>query len=706
MFQRIIFLMLFFMYGVIFPVMTHAAGVPHPDDMKKEFEDFKTKAENTAKASPSRIDNVATKCHMGTAGSDPFLDTVGFFATKEQAAGVLHHYKDAKEGVGNGGTPYPAELFYRTNKTGAGLTKEQWYDDAVNPIDPGNVSLGDAPGQVRCPGLPTGSPLCTGAISFQHMLSFDKHHVSFQDQLNVGLYGASGLDSGAGLNYKPGSTAPQPGSFSADYLRRGELLVYHPLAAPVNLMMWCVALEAQAALPFMVSHAVRLFTLLMILEFIWMTINFVLKSDTIGELLDALITKGHVWAITASMILTGYYGFREDNWGYAIFSSFNKIGVEAVQTIYLSYKDATNPDPLDPNLSSLDTSTGSGAATMSKDLMAGEALSPGSFFAMGVLMLTTIWQKVSFNIFNPINLLYIFLCLLITPILVMMFSKMVADICLVVLEGYLGTGILLILVAFGATRFGQEFLQRVIVYFTILGFKLLSCYFLFAVGIRMMSYSVISLHFSNGGLLNFIESLMAMLGIMLLMGFLFHRLPSAAANFMGGSPMLSFGLLLGDTMENLSPATKMLSAAGKGAKFAAKKSGATKAFSNAMSKVYHKHGAKKEDAKDAGNGGKSALHGMISAAAKKLGGIETNKTPVPGSDAEKKTRSLSQGGSTVLGGNSAGKQVAEKGLGGAKNSKSGTAMSDLKKGLEGVATKDVPSTGNAIMPKVVGPDDN
>jgi hypothetical protein len=50
--------------------------------------------------------------------------------------------------------------------------------------------------------------------------------------------------------------------------------------------------------------------------------------------------------------------------------------------------------------------------------------------------------------------------------------------------------------------------------------------------------------------------------------------------------------------------------------------------------------------------------------------------------------------------------VAEKGLGGAKNSKSGTALSDLKKGLEGVATKDVPSTGNAIMPKVSGPDDN
>lgn len=670
-------------YALFFPSLTFAGGIPHPDEIKNMVEHKKAEFEADAAAHPNKITSIANKCHIGKTGDNPFQDTVGFFATKEQTAGVIHHSKDAKEGIGNNGTPYPAELFYRTYKDPSHFNdKNEWFDDTKNPISTGSVSLGNNPGQVRCPGMDN-SPLCKGSATFKHMLNVDKNNVSFQDQLNVGLYGASGIDSGKGLSYKPGESSPTPGSYSADYLRRGELLVYHPLAAPVNLMVWCIALEAQNALPSMVSHAVRLFTLLIMLEFIWMSVNFVLKFDSLNELIDALITKSHVWGISGSIILTGYYGFQENNWGYAIYSSFNKIGVEAVENIYLNYKDASNPDEITPSLSSLDTLSGNPGTSSANDILAGEALSPGSFFAMGVLMLTTIWEKVKFNIFLPITLLYLFLCLLITPVIIMMFSKMVADICLVVLEGYLGTGILLILVAFGATRFGQEFLQRVIVYFVLMGFKLIACYFLVAVGIRMMSYTVISLHFTTD-LMQFITSLLSMLGITLLMGFLFHRLPSAAANFMQGAPMFSIGLLLGDTMENLSPVTKILGASKNSLAFAANKSGATKSFNNAKSKAKTK----------ADHGLKSALkrmgfHNNASGYVDNKGNSIKNVSP----NEDSKNKSAKE-------------IVSEKGLGGSKNSKTGTAKADLKKSFKGVISKDVPNTRNSFLPNVVGPDDN
>jgi len=213
-----------------------------------------------------------------------------------------------------------------------------------------------------------------------------KSSITFEDQLNAAMYNAHAYDPGGANPDKCDANGNNPGRI--DYRARGELLVKHPLAVPVNLMVWCVANQAQNMLPLFCMYAVRLFGMLLIIEFVWMAMNFILKAASLGQIIDSIVTKIHVWTFLGCFILTGFYGFTNENWMYTVFNSFNQIGETVVENIFTDMaSNTTNPqgNPVSAkDLSSLSVVTNNQAGLVGNgDFLAGEALSPGSFFCNG-----------------------------------------------------------------------------------------------------------------------------------------------------------------------------------------------------------------------------------------------------------------------------------------------------------------------------------
>jgi len=506
-----------------------------------------------------------------------------------------------------------------------------------------------------------------------------KNSITFEDQLNAAMYNAHAYDPGGANPDKCDANGNNPGRI--DYKARGELLVKHPLAVPVNLAVWCVANQAQNMLPLFCMYAVRLFGMLLIIEFVWMAMNWILKAASLGQIIDGLVTKIHVWTFLGCFILTGFYGFTNENWMYTIFSSFNQIGETVVENIFTDMaSNTTNPqgNPVSAkDLSSLSVVTNNQTGLVGNtDFLAGEALSPGSFFAMGIMVISSVWSKVSFG-FDIVSLLIIPVLIFVTPIILATFSKMVADIALTMLEGYLGLGIMLVLIAFGAARWGTDYIQKVLLYGVMMGFKLLCLYSLFGIGVRMMAYVALSVHYVQG-MGDFITALFSMLAITLMMSFLFHRLPQAAGALFAGSPTMSFGQLLKDTMENIEGGNKALSlvgkAAGKVAGAAGKYSGATKQLSNLKAAAGKKvSGSFNKISGSSGGGGK-----VKKESEKSKGGSDKKK----GGDDKKEGKGK------------AGAAAAKK----AGSQFSAQALKDMG--------DDAPSTGNFITPDVKPPGDD
>lgn len=476
--------------------------------------------------------------------------------------------------------------------------------------------------------------------------------VSLEDRMEAALYMAQPVDSGHGG--------------TLDYQNRGELLVKHPLALPINLIAWCVAVKAQELIPMFCTQAVRLFSILLILEWTWMGINFVLKAGGLGPIIDGLVTKLHLWGFVGSFILTGYYGFTNTNWLYSIFNSFNAIGEIVVTSIYDDMQN-NNTDPSGGKLSLSDLSskhiivatsgTPASSTTAPGESLPGEALSPGSYFAMGILVLGSLWSKIAFN-FDIVSFLLVPLIVFITPIVLVSFAKMVADITMTMLEGYIGMGMLMILMAFGAARWGKDYIQKVLLYGVMMGFKLMCLYCIFMVGVRMMAYISISTWYVQGSS-DFIVCVVCMLSITMLLSFVFQRLPQAGGALFGGSPTMSFGQFMKDTMGNAEAGNMALKASSgaisMGAKGLGKATGATKALKGVGSKI-----------------------------SAKLGDSKLGKAMM-----QAKGSSSSSAG------------------GGSKGGKSATkaSLSEVKKNYSDIM-EDAPSTGNFILPTVSPPGDD
>ncbi len=483
-----------------------------------------------------------------------------------------------------------------------------------------------------------------------------------------------------------------------DYQNRGELLVKHPLSVPINLAVWCIAVKAQELLPMFCSQAIKLFTLLLILEFTWMGVQYVIHFADIGQIIDGIVTKMHMWTFSGCVILTVYYGFSNSNWMYSVFSSMNQIGEDVVTVLVADMqtkpagatgdtvfrdehgnevKDELNPDGSvkksgeeiwlsSKNIGAVEYA----AAPKDKNPTPGEALSPGSYFAMCILVITSIWSKITVN-FSLQSLLFIPIAIFVTPIILVSFLKMAADIALTMLEGYLAIGLLAILVAFSACRWGSEYFQKAILYCVMMGFKLICMYTVFIIGVRMMSYVSISTWFvkSTG---DYIVCIMTLLSMVMLVSFIFQRLGAMAMALFGGSPLLSFGQLVKDSMDNASAGAMPFKALGKGAKYGGKLA----KWSGKKLGINAKLGKAKNATKDWGRNKLNSARDKV--------GLPQKQAKPPKSPEEKKA---------------AKKKEKE------KKAEKDKVKNEVKEGLKG-SLDDTPSGGNMLLPTVNPPGDD
>jgi hypothetical protein len=428
------------------------------------------------------------------------------------------------------------------------------------------------------------------------------------------------------------------------YRFRGELLNRHPIAVPINMMMICIAYHAQKVLPIFAHAAAHLFKLLMTIEFAWMGANWVMKQADLDAIIDALTAKMHLLSFIGCLIITGNYGFTNENWLYTIISSFSQIANDLSLQILNHMEDPTinsipmvqelsvisAADPSDPGFPTTcstdpgDCSGGAGKA------ISGELISPGSFMALGIMVITQLWSRLSGK-FDLQWLLLIPIFLLVTPMILWSFGKMAADILLTVLETYLGMGMLLILMAFSASRWGGDYLQKVLLYAVMMGFKLITMSVLFVIAVRMMGYVSYALNDVHG-LGNLLSALLSMIGIMCLITFLFNRLPAASGALFGGAPSLSFGQFTKDSLEFLEGGKKIIGGAAKGSyklgRLATGKTGVSAMAKGVAKKAASKlpivgghfsgssgHGAGgKRDAKSAVKGGVKGVVGALKGA--------------------------------------------------------------------------------------------
>ncbi len=516
-------------------------------------------------------------------------------------------------------------------------------------------------------------------LRWKYKGDYDSHSsetVTLEERMHAAMVSANMFKD------KVSGVTADPDEKHLDYQNRGELLVKHPLSVPINLAVWCIAVKAQELLPMFCSQAIKLFTLLLILEFTWMGIQFVIKAADLGQIIDGIVTKMHIWTFSGCLIISAYYGFTNTNWMYSVFSSMNQIGEDVVKALVVDmqkapagashtssvFRDEHGNEVTDPNvwLSSRNIAAADYAAApdgTEKSAAPGEALSPGSYFAMCILVISSIWSKITVN-FSLQSLLFIPVALFVTPIILVSFLKMAADIALTMLEGYLALGLLVILVAFSACRWGSEYFQKAVLYCVMMGFKLICMYTVFIVGVRMMSYVAVSTWYvkSTG---DYIVCIMTLLAMVMLISFIFQRLGAMAMGIFGGSPILSFGQLTKDTMDNASGGAMPFRAVGKLGKYsgkAAKWSGKKLGINNKISAKY--------------NSMKNSTKGW----AKEKLGMQQSPPKPPKTSAEKKA-------------------IKE------KKAQSSAQKKEVKEGFKGMLD-DTPSGGNQILPSVSPPGDD
>lgn len=300
------------------------------------------------------------------------------------------------------------------------------------------------------------------------------------------------------------------------------------------------------------TYAERLFWLLVLVDFGWSSVIYVLDKQDITELVKSLVKKifpiGFFWGLLKA----------SDTWIPAIINSFSEIGKKAGNVA-----NSVTPDGI--------------AGT-------GYELAKGVFVAirnLGVVEATVV----------------IFPLTIIAIIIFLAFLFVAAQLLVTLIETYIAVGGGVILLGFGGSRFTTDFATKYLQYAVGTGLKLMILYMV--IGMGQTLFDVINIQQSY-----LLESSLAAMGVALVYGYIAIKIPAIASAMMSGSPSMTAGDMMTSAIAMGAAVAGVGAMASGGLKQAA---GATGSAAAGVGGLAQALGAGYSSALDSGKSGMSAL---------------------------------------------------------------------------------------------------
>ncbi len=234
-------------------------------------------------------------------------------------------------------------------------------------------------------------------------------------------------------------------------------------------------------------YAMRLFGLLMLVDFSWSTIVWVMDKQEVPDIVWALVRKCFSFGFFAGLLRFS------DTWVPAIIDSLRQIGQEVGET-------HATPDGV---------------------------VYKGYEVATGVFRLV---DKLNLTETIVVGIPVIFVALVIFAA----FLVVAAQLLVTLIESYLVVGAGVILLGFGGSRWTTEFATKYLQHAFGTGLKLMMLYLVIGAGQTIVTGMVIDAN-------HLIQSMLAMLGIAAVYAYLAIHVPKLAGAMMSGSPAMTAG---------------------------------------------------------------------------------------------------------------------------------------------------------------------
>lgn len=240
------------------------------------------------------------------------------------------------------------------------------------------------------------------------------------------------------------------------------------------------------------GYAERLFWLLVLVDFGWTGVIYVLEKNDIAEIVTSLVKKtftiGFFWGLLKF----------SDSWIPAIINSFRQIGTTVGKV------SSVTPD----GIASTGFELAKGAFVIMRNL--------GTFDAIVVVFPVTLVAIVTF----------------------LAFLFVAAQLLVTLVESYIAVGGGVILLGFGGSRWTTDFATKYLQYSVGTGLKLMIIYLIVGTGQTLFDSLMLDPN-------NLIETTLAAMGSALVYAYLAIQVPQIASSMMSGSPSMTAGSLAG-----------------------------------------------------------------------------------------------------------------------------------------------------------------